>query len=195
MADATRHIVVIGGPNGAGKTTASNRILPAVIGTHEHFLNADEIARELSPSNPDDAAVAAGRLLLERIDACIRSGANFAFETTCAGRAYIQRLRLCRSRGYQVGLIFLWLPSPEIALARVAQRVANGGHGIPREVVIRRHAAGLRNMRHSYLPLADSALVYDNSERGRVLIAEKPPDASLIIHDPTRWRMIEEATR
>jgi predicted ABC-type ATPase len=193
--NAPKHVVVIGGPNGAGKTTASNRLLPPVIGSARYFLNADEIARELSPSDPDQAAVAAGRLLLERIDECMRSGASFAFETTCAGRSHIQRLRLCRTRGYQVALIFLWLPSPEAALARVAQRVANGGHSIPRDVIIRRYSAGLRNMREYYLPLADTALVYDNSEQGRVLIADKQLGAPLVVHDTARWTMIEEAIR
>jgi predicted ABC-type ATPase len=127
---------VIGGPNGAGKTTSSNRILPGSVELR-HFLNADEIARKLSPSDPDSAAVAAGRLLLEGMTECTRSGISFAFETTCAGRAHLQRLRLCRSAGYRITLIFLWLPSPDVALARVAQRVANGGHAIPRDVVIR----------------------------------------------------------
>src|SRR4029077_16550129 len=109
-----------------------------------------------------------------------------------AGRVHVQRLRRCRELGYRI-MIFLWLPSADIALARVAQRVANGGHGIPRDVVVRRYAAGIRNMRHAYLPLADVAIVYDNFERGRILIAEKDPDSSLIIHDSERWRMIEEA--
>ena len=119
---------------------------------------------------------------------------SFAFETTCAGRTHLQRLRACRSAGYRVTLIFLWLPSAEVASARVAQRVAHGGHGIPHEVVVRRYSAGLRNMRHDYLPLADVALIYDNFERGRVLIAEKRADSSLVVHDPQRWSMIEEAT-
>jgi predicted ABC-type ATPase len=180
-----KDVIVIGGPNGAGKSTAANRILPAALAS-SRFLNADEIARDLSPSDPNSAAVAAGRLLLEGIDDCTRNGESFAFETTCAGRAHVQRLRRCRELGYRFTLIFLWLPSADIALARVAQRVANGGHGIPRDVVIRRYAAGIRNMRHDYLPLADVAVVYDNSERGRLRIAEKHPDSSLIIHDTER---------
>jgi predicted ABC-type ATPase len=118
-----KDVFVLGDPNGAGKTTASNRILPGSIELRR-FLNADEIARELSPCDPDSAAVAAGRLLLQGMEECTRSGVSFAFETTCAGRAHLRRLRLCRSVGYRVTLIFLWLPLPEAALARVAQRVA-----------------------------------------------------------------------
>lgn len=189
-----KDVFVIGGPNGAGKTTASNRILPASIEL-SRFLNADEIARALSPSDPDSAAIAAGRLLLEGIEECIRLGVSFAFETTCAGRAHQQRLRLCRSVGYRITLIFLWLPSPDVAVARVAQRVANGGHSIPKDVVVRRYAAGLYNMRHLYLPLADVALIYDNSDRGRVVIAEKQSHSPLKVQDLERWRLIEDATR
>lgn len=189
-----KDVIVIGGPNGAGKSTAANQIIPAALASSP-YLNADEIARDLSPSNPDGAAVAAGRVLLQGIDDCTRKGESFAFETTCAGRAHLQRLRRCHELGYRITLIFLWLPSADIALARVAQRVANGGHGIPRDVVIRRYAAGIRNMRHDYLPLADVAIVYDNFERGRVLIAEKYPESSLVIYDSERWRSIEDVAR
>ena len=189
-----KDVFVIGGPNGAGKSTASNQILPISLSLL-NFLNADEIARGLAPFDPDRAAIAAGRTLIEGIDAFVRSGESFAFETTCAGRGHLQRLRMCRAAGYRITLIFLWLPSSDVALARVAQRVAHGGHGIPHDVVVRRYAGGLRNMRHHYLPLVDIAIIYDNFERGRVLIAEKRPDASLVVHDPGRWQLIEDATR
>src|ERR1044072_84958 len=189
-----KDLFVIGGPNGAGKSTGANRILPTSLGLR-HFLNADEIARGLSPFDPDSVAIAAGRILIENIDAFVQNGESFAFETTCAGRGHLQRLRRCRSAGYRITLIFLWLPSTEMALARVAQRVAHGGHGIPDDVVVRRYAAGLRNMRHHFLSVADVALIYDNSERGRVVIAEKHPDSALIVYDAVRWQMIEEATR
>lgn len=188
-----RDVFVIGGPNGAGKSTASNRILPTSLGLR-NFLNADEIARGLSPYDPDRAAFAAGRLLIQGIHDFVRAGESFAFETTCAGHSHLKRLRMCKSAGYRITLIFLWLPSADIARARVAQRVAQGGHGIPADVIDRRYAAGLRNMRHGYLPLVDTALIYDNFERGRVLIAEKN-SASFVIHDADRWSRIEEATR
>jgi hypothetical protein len=104
-----KDVVVIGGPNGAGKTTASNSVLPGSIELR-HFLNADEIARTLSPSDPDSAAIPAGRLLLDGIEECMRSGASFALETTCAGRTHLQRLRLCRSAGYRMTFISCGYP-------------------------------------------------------------------------------------
>jgi predicted ABC-type ATPase len=189
-----KDVFVIGGPNGAGKSTSANRLLPKSLGLRD-FLNADEIARGLSPFDPDRSAVAAGRLLIEGVDAFVREGKSFAFETTCAGRGHLRRLRTCRAAGYRIILIFLWLPSADAAVARVAQRVANGGHGIPEATVRRRYALGLHNMRHGFLPLADIALVYDNSDWSERLIAEKHADAELLVHDEMRWTLVEEATR
>jgi predicted ABC-type ATPase len=104
-------------------------------------------------------------------------------------------LNECATAGYRLTLVFLWLPSPDEALARVAKRVAQGGHNIPREVVIRRYAAGLRNMRRLFLARVDQAIIYDNSDGGRVLIADKTDDGTFRIHDSARWHLIEEATR
>jgi predicted ABC-type ATPase len=189
-----RDVIMLGGPNGAGKTTAAASLLPNALGIRE-FVNADEIARGLSPFNAEGTAITAGRLMIERIQALARAGESFAFETTCAGRGYARLLRMCRAAGYRLSLVFLWLPSPEAALARVAQRVREGGHGVPDDVVVRRYTAGLRNMRRLYLPLVDVGLIYDNSGAGRVLIAEKSLDAPLVAHDPARWALIEEAMR
>jgi len=133
--------------------------------------------------------------MIERIHALAQAGENFTFETTCAGRGHARLLRQCRALGYRLTLVFLWLPSAEAALARVDRGVRQGGHNVPRDVVVRRYAAGLRNMRNVYLPLVDTALVVDNSDAGRVLIAERRPDAPLIVHDKVRWNHIEEATR
>jgi predicted ABC-type ATPase len=105
-------------------------LLPVALDLLE-FLNADEIARGLSPFDPEARAVAAGRLMLDRIDALLAAGKSFALETTCAGHRQAKLLRLCRAAGYRVTFIFLWLPSPDMALARVARRVASGGHRIP----------------------------------------------------------------
>jgi predicted ABC-type ATPase len=151
------------------------------------FVNADEIARGLSPFNADAAAISAGRLMLQRMRDLVAAEQSFAFETTCSGRGYGPWLRERQSDGWQVTLLFFWLPNPEAALARVARRVASGGHGIPVDVVIRRYWAGLRNLRHMYLPLADVAAIYDNSDSGRVLLAEKESRAQLEIRDPARW--------
>ena len=186
-----KDIVIIGGPNGAGKTTAARRLVPRGLDIRE-FVNADEIARGLSPYNAEHAAVAAGRLMIERIQALVKSGESFAFETTCAGRAYLPWLRDCQARGWRVLLLFLWLPTPEAALQRVARRVRAGGHSIPRDVVIRRWKTGLENMRNLYLPLSDGAQIHDNSDGTRILIAERTPDPPLVVHDAVRWAMIEE---
>lgn len=187
-----KDIVIIGGPNGAGKTTAARRLVPRGLNIRE-FVNADEIARGLSPYNAEHAAVAAGRLMIERMQALVRNGESFAFETTCAGRAHLRWLRECQASGWRVLLLFLWLPTPEAALDRVARRVRAGGHGIPKDAVIRRWKAGVVNMRDLYLPLSDGAQIHDNSDGTRILIAERTPNAPLVIHDAARWAMIEKA--
>ena len=189
-----KDIVVIGGPNGAGKTTAASRLLPMTLGLNE-FLNADEIARGLSPFEPEASAIAAGRLMIERIDKFVAAGTSFALETTCAGHRQAKLLRSCRAAGYRVTFIFLWLPSPRMAIARVAQRVARGGHHIPEDMIIRRFAAGIYNMRRLFLPLADVAMIYDNSDAVPLLIVEKKPNLALAVRDPARWTLIEDAAR
>jgi predicted ABC-type ATPase len=186
-------VVILGGPNGAGKTTAAQVVLPRQLDIRE-FVNADEIARGLSPFNATDTAVAAGRLMIERMRILVSEQRSFAFETTCAGRAHVGLLRRCKAAGWRITLVFLWLPSPQTALDRVARRVRSGGHDVPHDVVVRRYWAGLANMRQRYLPLADLAFIYDNSDEGRFLIAERTPQQPLVVHDATRWAMIEKAT-
>jgi predicted ABC-type ATPase len=184
-------VIVIGGPNGAGKTTTAMDLLPRRLRVAE-FVNADEIARGLSPFNPGGAAVAAGRIMIRRIRFLTETGENFAFETTCSGRAHVRTLEMCRTAGYALTLLFLWLPSPQMAIARVARRFAAGGHHVPDDIVVRRYTAGIQNMRRLYLPRVDTALIYDNSDEGGVLIAERRPGDRFVIHDSERWRRIEE---
>jgi predicted ABC-type ATPase len=186
-----KDIVIIGGPNGAGKTTAAAAVIPGHLGIHE-FVNADEIAHGLSPFNAEGAALKAGRLMIARMHDLVQAGESFAFETTCAGRAYVPWLRQCRAQGWRITLLFLWLPTPQAAVERVGRRVRQGGHRIPSEVVIRRWKAGIANMRDFYLPLADEAAIYDNSDVGRILIAERTPEAPLVVYDAVRWAMIEK---
>lgn len=188
-----KDLVVIGGPNGAGKTTAATDLLPTALGIRE-FVNADEIARGLSPFHPDGAAFAAGRLMLMRMESLAATGTSFATETTCSGRTHIRFLSECKKAGYRITLIFLWLPSPELAIARVARRVREGGHLVPEDVIIRRFHMGLRNMRRFYLPLADLAVIYDNSGSGRVLIAERRAPMELVVRDAGRWQKIVKAS-
>jgi predicted ABC-type ATPase len=163
-----------------------------MLGIRE-FVNADEIARGLSPFNPEGVALAAGKIMIERIRDLVQSGESFAFESTCSGRGHIRTLQMCRSAGYRLTLLYLWLSSPEAALARVAKRVSQGGHRIPNDVVVRRYAAGLRNMRDVYLPIVDVAYISDNSDDEGVLIAERQPNAPLIIRDAAKWNRILEA--
>src|ERR1044072_8665145 len=135
-------VLVIGGPNGAGKTTAASQLLPTDLELNE-FLNADEIARGLSPFDPDGKAVAAGRIMIERLENLVEAGTSFAFETTCAGHRQAKLLRSCHDAGYRITFIYLWISSPELAGARVPKRVAAGGHRIPDDVIRRRSFAGL----------------------------------------------------
>jgi len=187
-----KEFVILGGPNGAGKTTAAQDLLRPNLRIGE-FVNADDIASTLAPADPDTAAFAAGKATLRRVRRAMAQGRSFAVETTCAGHWQLRLLRRCRTAGYRTTLVFLWLPSPEDAIARVAKRVAGGGHDVRSDVVVRRYWAGLANMRDRYLRLVDIAVVYDNSDRGRVLIAEKRPRTRLVVHDAARWKLIKEA--
>jgi predicted ABC-type ATPase len=188
-----KEIVLIGGPNGAGKTTAARVLLADFFRLHE-FLNADEIARGIAMKDAESGALAAGRRMTEQMRDILREGRSFGIETTCAGRSYLGLLERCKRDGWLVRLLFFWLPSPEYAIARVARRIDEGGHSIPEEVIRRRFSAGLSNMRNLYLPLADDAEIYDNSDRQRILIAERRANGPLLVFDSERWRRIEEAS-
>jgi predicted ABC-type ATPase len=146
-------IVVIAGPNGAGKTTASEELLRNELAVSE-FVNADVIARGLSGFEPERAAMAAGRIMLSRLNELADQGADFAFETTLASRTFAPWLARRMRDGYEFHLCFVWLPSPEIAIARVAARVRAGGHDIPTESIRRRYGRGIKNLFELYLPIA-----------------------------------------
>ena len=154
--------IVIAGPNGAGKTTFARRYLPEDAGV-VHFVNADLIAGGLSPLDPRLAAVRAGRLVLQEIDRLAAERANFAFETTLSGLGYARRILAWKQAGYRVEMVYLKLKSSRLALRRIAARVREGGHDVPRADVVRRFARGWVNFEHVYRPLADAWAVYDNS--------------------------------
>jgi predicted ABC-type ATPase len=170
---------IIAGPNGAGKTTFAREFLPRYARCVE-FLNADYMAQGLSPFAPAQAAFAAGRLVLERMTECVQRRVDFGFETTLSGKTYRGIFETMKRRGYQLHLYFLWLPNVEMAIARVANRVAEGGHDIPEPVIRRRFDLGLNNLFSLYRPLLDSWMIFDNSdlppktiaaeERGRLKI-------------------------
>ena len=157
----SKKIIIIAGPNGAGKTTFARSFLPEEAQC-PRFINADLIAAGLAPFAPETAALKAGRLMVEEIADCVRKGESFAFETTLAGLTYQARIRQWRAQGYHVSLFFLSLPDADAAVARVAERVRQGGHHIPEDVIRRRFAAGLRNLERAYKSAVDAWARYDS---------------------------------
>jgi predicted ABC-type ATPase len=185
-----KKIMMIAGPNGAGKTTTA---LPSLqrLNIFE-FLNADEIARGLSPLNPDSVPLTASKLLIKRFKELLAQEKSFAFETTGAGKNYIKHLEEARKKGYKIHLIFLWLHTPEHAIKRVAQRVKQGGHNIPKETIKNRYFAGLNNLFTHYLQLADTILIFDNSFDVQRVIARKKINSTLEIKDINAWSKMQE---
>lgn len=175
-----KNLYIIAGCNGAGKTTASFTILPSILDCRE-FVNADEIAKGLSPFQPESVSFEAGRIMLNRIEELMRSGDDFAFETTLASKIYRGRIRAAQAQGYRVILLFFWLRDAELAKFRVSSRVREGGHDIPVDVIERRYNAGIRNLFDIYLDIADQALLFDNSEGKHELIAKKSRDSAIIV--------------
>lgn len=154
---------IIAGCNGAGKTTASFNILPAILHCKE-YVNADEIARGLSPFQPEKVAFEAGRIMLKRIDELLLTNEDFAFETTLATRSFHQLIGKAKKWGYDVVLIYFWLESVELAEMRVKTRVKLGGHNIPKDVIKRRYYRGIENLFNLYHGLCDVVYIYDNSK-------------------------------
>lgn len=170
-----RKVIIIAGPNGAGKTTFAREFLPNEAGCPV-FVNADLIAAGLAPFAPETAALRAGRLMLQELERHFAAGESFAFETTLSGRGYVPHIQAWRRAGYRVKLIFLRLDSADEAIARVAQRVQQGGHDIPPDTIRRRFDTGLRNFEHLYAPLVDAWALYDNAGASPVLLdwSEQP---------------------
>lgn len=164
-----RKVLIIAGPNGAGKTTFAREFLPNEAGC-PIFVNADLIAAGLAPFAPQAAALRAGRLMLREIDHHFLAQESFAFETTLSGRSYLPRIARWQAAGYHAKLIFLKLDSPEDAIARVAERVRQGGHDVAESVIRRRFAAGLANFQRYYAPQVDEWALYDNSGSVPVLV-------------------------
>ena len=164
-------VYIIAGPNGAGKTTASNTLLPEFFGINQ-FVNADEIAKGLSPYAPESVSVESARIMLGRIKTLIKEEENFGFETTLTTLAYKNYIKLAKDKGYIVKLLFLWLNSPQVAKERVKKRVSEGGHNIPNEVIERRYFKGIKNL-PDFLLLADDWLIFDNSSGEYEAVAKK----------------------
>lgn len=162
VSETAPRILIIAGPNGAGKTTFAREFLPQEADC-PIFINADLIAAGLAPFAPETAAVRAGRLMLEEMRRHFAARVSFAFETTLAGRGYLRSIQQWQRAGYQIGLIYLQLASPEEAIARVAQRVRQGGHDVPPAVIRRRFAMGKSNFATLFAPVVDYWALYDNS--------------------------------
>ena len=177
-----KNLYIIAGCNGAGKTTASFTILPDILDCKE-FVNADEIAKGLSPFQPEKVAFEAGRIMLNRIDELFKNQENFAFETTLATKTYRQKVKFAKENNYNTTLLFFWLRNSNLAKERVKTRVKEGGHNIPNDIIERRYMNGIKNLFNIYLEIVDQVLIFDNSEGKPILIAEKNFGEEIVIHN------------
>jgi predicted ABC-type ATPase len=176
-----KKLYIISGANGAGKTTASYTILPEILDCKE-YVNADEIARGLSPFNPDSVNIQAGKLMLERINTLITENADFAFETTLASKSFVKYIEKAHSKGYITKLVFFWLNSPELAIERVKCRVQEGGHDIPVDVIKRRYNRGLENFFKIYKNSVNSWIFINNSGSPYKIISEGTADSEIVYY-------------
>lgn len=167
-----KELFIIAGCNGAGKTTASFTILPDIINCRE-FVNADEIARGLSPFQPEKVAFDAGRIMRDRMNELLKGNESFAFETTLSTKSHKNRILKAKERGFNTTLLFFWLQSVELAKERVKIRVLEGGHNIPPAVIERRYYNGIRNLFEIYMPLVDQIYIFDNSKGENAIIYEQ----------------------
>lgn len=185
-----KKLYIIAGCNGAGKTTASFTILPEILDCKE-FVNADEIAKGLSPFQPEKVSFEAGRIMLNRINELISENENFAFETTLSTKSYKNKIIESKEKEYRVTLLFFWLQSIELAKERVKIRVSEGGHNIAPEVIERRYTRGIKNLFDIYLPIVDGALIFDNSEGKHELLADKQIDGLLNIVNQKKFNLLK----
>ena len=180
-------VVILAGPNGAGKSTAAPALLQGALAVTE-FVNADVIARGLSAFDPDSAAMAAGRVMLSRLRDLAHQRIDFAFETTLASRSFAPWLHELKASGYAVHFFFLWLPSADFAVQRVADRVRAGGHNVPEETVRRRYRTGLGNFFKLYEPIASTWRLYDSSGPEPNLVAERLESQPIRVYDEAIWQ-------
>lgn len=190
----SKNLYIISGCNGAGKTTASYTVLPEILNCKE-FVNADEIARGLSPFNPESVAIEAGRLMLQRIDFLLEKDTSFSIETTLSTKTYINLVRRAQEKGFSVRILFFWLNSPELAIRRVAERVAKGGHNIPEPIIRRRYTAGLKNLFNLFMDQVGYWDIYDNSDYPRKQIACGGKNAKTIISEDILFNQLKRYVR
>lgn len=185
------NLYIIAGCNGAGKTTASYTVLPEMLHCKE-FVNADEIAKGLSPFQPETVSFQAGRIMLQRIDELIEQRVDFAFETTLTTISYQRTIQLAKKSGYKISLLFFWLNNVNLAIERVKIRVSEGGHNIPEDVIIRRYHKGILNLLDIFVDLCEFWIVIDNSNRPYSLIAEGSLNNEPIIHNSEIWQLLKD---
>jgi predicted ABC-type ATPase len=185
-----KKLYIIAGCNGAGKTTASFTILPEILECKE-FVNADEIAKGLSPFQPERVSIESGRIMLERINNLLATNQTFAFETTLATKSYKSKILKAKAQGYSVTLLFFWLQEVDLAIERVKIRVQEGGHNIENDVIRRRYLHGAQNLFNIYLPIVDAVMIFDNSELKPELIAEKVIDSDINIFNAKKFNLLK----
>jgi predicted ABC-type ATPase len=184
------NLYIIAGCNGAGKTTASYTVLPEILDCKE-FINADEIARGLSPFQPEKVAITAGRIMLQRIDELINLKVDFAIETTLTTKSYANTIETAKQNGYDVTLVYFWLKDVELAIQRVNTRVKEGGHYIEDEVIKRRYKKGVFNLINIFTVVSDYWVVLDNSDKHYTFVAEGNSNQRIIIHNSEIWETIK----
>lgn len=187
------NLYIIAGCNGAGKTTTSYTILPEMLNCKE-FVNADEIARGLSPFQPETVSFQAGRIMLRRIKELLKAKGDFGFETTLSSRSYFHLIGKAKDLGYTIVLIYFWLDSVDLAEARVKARVEMGGHNISPIVIERRYKRGLKNFFAFYKDLADRWIIYDNSHEEPALVAKGNASLAKAIFNNDIWKKIQSYT-
>lgn len=192
MAEQPPTVYVIAGPNGAGKTTFAMTLLPNYANCRE-FLNADLIATGLSPFAPESQAVAAGRLMLKRLEECIAAHATFAMETTLSGKSYAKTFRKMKSFGFRIAMCFLWLSNPDLAVGRVSRRVSQGGHNVPVEDVRRRWQASIQNLFTLYRPILDELHLFDSSSMPPRLVLREVDGNTEVLDGETLERIKSSA--
>jgi predicted ABC-type ATPase len=185
-----KNLYIIAGCNGAGKTTASFTILPEILNCKE-FVNAAEIAKGLSPFQPERVSFEAGRIMLKRINGLLETNQNFAFETTLATKSYRAKIAEAKNKNYTVTVLFFWLRNVDLAIERVKTRVLEGGHHIETDVIKRRYLNGIKNLFEIYLPIADELMIFDNSEGKYDLIAEKTLETEIDIVNQTKFNKLK----
>ena len=186
-----KNLYIVAGCNGAGKTTASYTILPEILNCKE-FVNADEIARGLSPFQPEKVSIEAGKIMLKRIGELLLGNDSFAFETTLASKSYKNLIEEAKAKDYNVTLLFFWLQTIDLAKQRVKERVLSGGHNIETDVIERRYMSGIRNLFDIYVPIVNNVLIIDNSEATHQLIAKKANDLDLQIIDNLKFNKFRQ---